>query len=300
MADTITVGFVHGSKKKARNFSKYFNLGTFRSKVEEIFPSLIGQNWHAETLDGTWIEDSGDWEIAVQAYLQLGSLDINILDENTVAQPVHQQHSINQQLLSTNAGLVPVLHRSGNSLAPVKIPNSNDQQERIDLVWHQLVCIMREATEAMDVLYLRKQFPGNQKPPVRDLHYLLYRELQKGVVAVEEVESKKKWSLLSDPFHGAPLPANGVQKMDSSYEQKRLMNRPENHNIRMDRMRNELFDILRAAGEPMNVLFIRKKFSWPTNEKPLVKELNYLLYKGVEKGNIVVNKDSKKPTFALS
>jgi len=354
----ITVQLCFGSKKKLRKFPSNFELKVFEGTIEQLFPSVKDQKWHAETSEGVWLEDEDDWGMLLStsetSALKILELKI-VVDKNDTGNgdeppaapaqstqvavlsqqpmgyygstpmmqvvapmhyaPTHQGYALQTQPIAQQTqqyvqqprlppGSQPAQPQPSTQLqvAAVEPPPKSAHDQKMDFMWEEAVSILREKAEPMDVLFIRKCFPNERKPRAKDLNYLLYRELDKGTVAMQQAgDDKPKWNLVSDPFQGRPFNPAAAQLAHNQGQPFTSWGRQQDNNqLRLDRMWAEAQGILQAAGEPMDALFIRKKFTWPEPERPKVKELNFLLYRELNKGNLAQHNDGRRPKWSLA
>ena len=116
MADKpVPIRLIHGNKKKGRKWPREFPDGGLSALVEDVFKDLKGEvtlgtiyrhhlfeDYHLEYADEVWVEDDGDWEMAVEYFdaenpdrLEL-TIKKNVQEEKVEAPPVKVIYTENQ------------------------------------------------------------------------------------------------------------------------------------------------------------------------------------------------------------
>jgi len=69
---------------------------------------------------------------------------------------------------------------------------------RINAIWEQVQGIMRRTRQPMNVLWIRKEFPGakESRPRRKELNFLLYKKMEEGFLSRNETGDKPSWTLL--------------------------------------------------------------------------------------------------------
>jgi len=69
---------------------------------------------------------------------------------------------------------------------------------RINAIWEQIQIIMRRTGQPMNVLWIRKEFPGakENRPRRKEFNFLLYKKMEEGLLRRNETGDKPSWELL--------------------------------------------------------------------------------------------------------
>jgi len=318
----VPIRLIHGNKKKGRKWPREFPDGGVSALVEDVFKDLKGADYHLEYADEVWIEDDGDWEMAVEYFdaenpdrLEL-TIKKNVQEQKVAAPPVKA-----------------VVHTAPVVSAPViSAPSPNDVHQpppKRQKVSHQ----------ARTAPFQPAPAPPSANPYQSNAQHNNYgvpnpflapgssqqqgggpyggsgggygnsygqrgrgRGGYGGRGGYRGRGQRGGWrgnrggygrgnrgGYRGRGYQGRGGRGRGRGRGGGSHQKL--------HDIRMQQMWDVAGDIMRNEGAPITVLKIRALFP---GEKPRRKDLNFLLYKEQEKGNVIKHENGIKVKWGFA
>jgi len=317
----LPVRLINGNKKKGRKWSRKLVDGDLKKAVESVFKDLAGKDYHLEYADGVWVEDEGDWEMAVEHYDSENPdrLELTVVMNAVVPAPAPAPVA---------APVAPVV-----TMPVVTAPTVSRSQPpaKRQKTSHQATTMTPFQPAPAPPTQASNPYAGNNNNYGGGPPNPFKAPGSQGGQSNPYAAQSNPYAAQSNPYAnqggGQGWGNQGGQGWGNQggYGNNRRGGRGvgkrggygggyggrggrggrgrgrggrrgggqqrQLHNIRMQQMWEVAQDIMRKEGRPITVLKIRALFP---GEKPRRKDLNFLLYREQEKGNVMKLEDGIK------